>query len=153
MTILRNYKDYNESVLQNREYRKTFFKEFLYLSDELECVIRQYNDASLTDVKYSDLIRFNIGEVVALSKDVTTLLEHVYLDKLEFVCTMSKGSTLGLHAHSDCSEAVVIESGEMLDLTTKKHYYKGDTVYYNKREKHNPVAVTDLVMTVIFIKE
>jgi len=144
---------YQNNINVYREIRQQAINEINYLTGDLENIIRSNNNHALTDVSFGELQKFEIDEKVELTKGIYTTLKEVYNGKLVFDVVMEKGSTLGLHTHSDCAEDIVINRGGLLCLSRRKSYDDTQIICYNVGEQHNLIAISDLELTVIFTKQ
>ena len=135
----------------NRQSRRDMLSELELKHSLFIDALDSFKGRGKEDVPKEVIRKFPYMEWVSLSDKVKFRKRGtIYNDVIMFDTEMDKGGKFGMHIHSDCTETFEVIKGEVLDLQTNKTYKAGDVVFYDKNEKHIPVAIQDTILRVFF---
>lgn len=137
----------------SRQARQDMLDELDLKHDLFIDALDSFRGKGQEDIPKEVLRKFPFMEWVSLGEDDKVKFRKrgkIYGNVLMFDTEMQKGGKFGMHLHSDCTETIEVISGELLDLQTNKTYISGDVVFYEKNERHIPVAIQDSILRVFF---
>jgi hypothetical protein len=102
-------------------------------------------------INKKDLESYPLFEKIYLSELVTIVRRNnVFGDYLNFDTFLKKGGAFGEHIHNDIIESAEIIKGKMIDKIDGKIYYEGEVMHYDKGQRHEPVALSETKLKVLF---
>lgn len=135
-----------------KESRKQLAKEIVFVSQQIDEIVKGFSNSKNVLITYKDLSLFEIGQRIEVSEDVT--FEKIYQDdnRMTFMTYIMDGGGYGVHSH-DCYEITTVLKGNLIERNYgMKVYSEGDTVVYSPKEVHKPYATKDSTYEVTFCK-
>lgn len=110
-----------------------------------------FNGHTEKPINRYDLLSYPFFKWIPLNEYVKIRRRNNYFKTyLNFDTKVKKGGAFGKHFHNDIIENAEIIEGEMIDKVNGKIYKSGEIMHYEKGEKHEPEALEDTILKVIF---
>ena len=119
--------------------------------NSLMTTIDAFNGLTNKPINKKDLESFPLNKWIDLGGGIKVRKRNNRFNTyLNFDTTMEMGSEFGTHFHNDIIESCEVVEGLMYDTITKKYYKKGDVAHFDKGQKHEPIAIEETFLHVLF---
>lgn len=119
--------------------------------EELLQVLETFQNGVDTPINKKDLEKFPLLEWVDLNDKVSIRKrKKLFGSYLNFDTKLKKDGAFGEHFHGDIIENAEVIKGKMLDKLNGEVYKEHDIMHYEKGEKHQPIALEETLLKVIF---
>ena len=135
---------------------KDFMQKSINVDEDYKKLMQaldSFNGLSTKPINKEDLESFPIGKWVDLDSTGTVSIrrrKNLFGDHLNFDTIIKANGKFAEHFHKDVIESCEVIEGNMIDLVDKKTYNKGDVMEYDKGVTHEPKALNNTQLRVIF---
>ncbi len=148
-----NIKPYNliDISSHDRRERHEIMKKMQDAHDDIMRVLDAFNNKIEIPINRESLEKFPLLEWVEINELIKVRRrKNLFGDYLNFDTQMKKDGEFGKHFHDDMIESAEVISGKMIDMIDSKVYETHDVMHYEKGEHHQPVALEETLLKVIF---